>query len=211
MSLEQEIKLHVLSEDKLDLSALSWLTGFADGKIETHHLMNTYFDTADSQLLKQDLGLRLRQKNEVFLQTVKTAGIAIDGLHQRDEWEHELKSADWDLEKLQQTPLAPIINNADLWATLQPIFTTDFVRETLQISLPENTTVELAYDRGQVAAGELVDTIHEIELELMTGSVEQLKQFATFVCSHLAVKPSDSSKAQQGYRLVKRNVLSSNS
>lgn len=202
MSLEQEIKLRVLSEDKLDLSALSWLTGFADGKIETYHLMNTYFDTADNQLLKQDLGLRLRQKDEAFLQTVKTAGIAINGLHQRDEWEYELESADWDLEKLQQTPLAPIINNADLWATLQPIFTTDFVRETLQISLPGNTIVELAYDRGQVATGELVDTIHEIELELMTGSVEQLKKLATLVCSQLEVRRSNSSKAQQGYRLA---------
>ncbi len=202
MSLEQEIKLLVVSDDKLDLSSLSWLEEFTDGVITTQNLRNTYFDTPNKDLRTQGVGLRLRQRDDVFLQTVKTAGMAKDGLHQRDEWEHELHNAHWVLAKLRQPPLADMINDANIWSSLQPIFTTNFIRETMQLILPENTQVELAYDSGKVVAGDLVDTIHEIELEITQGSIEQLKQLATLVCSHLAVKPSNSSKAKQGYRLV---------
>ncbi|MFW5451732.1 MAG: inorganic triphosphatase [Methylophagaceae bacterium] len=202
MGLEQELKLRVSGEGKLDLSSLVWLRELTNGKVETQHLSNTYFDTPNKDLRKQGVGLRLRQQDDVFLQTVKTAGIARDGLHQRDEWEHELQAADWDLAKLRQTPLADLINDSNIWSNMQPIFTTNFTREIRWLTLPENTKVELAYDRGAVTAGDLVDTIHEIELEIKQGSIEQLKQFATLMCSHLAVKPSNSSKAKQGYRLV---------
>ena len=40
MSLEQEIKLVVEGQDKIDLSSLSWLLALADSDKETHHLIN---------------------------------------------------------------------------------------------------------------------------------------------------------------------------
>ena len=199
--LEQELKLVVLGQDKLELTSLAWLMDLADADMETQYLVSTYYDTADKELSKAKLGLRLRQKNKQWLQTVKTAGKVQDGLHQRQEWEDELVDANWDLAKLKQTPLAEIIDDAKTWSTLQPIFTTDFIREAYQLTVSDGTQIELAYDYGEVRAGELKAPIHEIELELKSGSVEQLKQIAKRLQEHFSLKPSDCSKAKQGYQL----------
>ena len=205
MSLEQEIKLVVNGEEKLDLSSLTWLTDLAEGEIETKRLISTYYDTLDLYLLEQKLGLRMRQSGDVWLQTVKTSGSANNGFHQRDEWEHELKDMQWDLQKLKQTPLVSMINDPEIWSNLTAIFTTDFIRETLQLILPDDTKIELAYDRGQVISGDMTEPIHEIELELKSGSIEQLKQLAVQFCQKLTVKSSNINKAQRGYKIVASN------
>ena len=41
---------------------------------KTLHLVNTYYDTADLLLRRQDIGLRIRQSNNYCVQTVKLAG-----------------------------------------------------------------------------------------------------------------------------------------
>jgi inorganic triphosphatase YgiF len=202
MSLEQEIKLVVNNTVKLDLLSMTWLTDLAEGKIETKRLTNTYYDTPDLHLIKHELSLRMRHNGDAWFQTVKTSGITTEGLHQRDEWEHELLDGNWDLEMLKQTPLAVMINDSELWSQLQPVFTTNFVRETLQLSLPNTTKIELAYDWGQVISGDLAEPIHEIELELKSGSIEQLKQLAAKFCQQLSVTPSNINKAQRGYKLA---------
>ncbi|RKZ81291.1 MAG: CYTH domain-containing protein [Gammaproteobacteria bacterium] len=202
MSLEQEIKLVINGMAKLDLTSLSWLTDLAEGEIETKRLTNTYYDTPNLDLSKHELGLRMRHNGDIWFQTVKTSGSSDNGFHQRDEWEYELLDENWDLEKLKQTPLAVMINDSELWSQLQPVFTTDFIRETMQIILPEGTKIELAYDHGQVISGDLAEPIHELELELKSGSIDQLKQLAAQFCQRLSVSPSNINKAQRGYELA---------
>ena len=92
--------------------------------------------------------------------------------------------------------------------SIEQVFTTDFVRETLQLSLPNKTKIELAYDCGQVITGDLVEPIHEIELELKSGSIEQLSLLAEQFCQQLSVTPSDINKAQRGYKLLASNKVS---
>jgi inorganic triphosphatase YgiF len=202
--LEQEVKLQVQGDNKLDLRSMTWLCSLADGEFETQRLISTYYDTPDHYLMAQGLGLRLRNKGGNWLQTVKTSGSAENGLHQRQEWEYELENEAFDLEKLKQTPLKKIIEDQIIWSTLAPIFTTDFVRETLQIILADNTQIEFAYDYGKVTAKQLSTPIHEVEMELKTGSVKQLTQFASMVSEKLELKPSNSNKARLGYQLLAR-------
>ncbi|WP_416352471.1 inorganic triphosphatase, partial [Vibrio coralliirubri] len=61
----------------------------AETKVLQHscrELGNIYFDTADNWLRKHDTGLRIRRFDDVFVQTVKTAGRVVAGLHQRPEY-----------------------------------------------------------------------------------------------------------------------------
>lgn len=205
MALEQEVKLLVSSDNKIDLSLMPFLLAMADGKGVTDHLVSTYFDTDALELSKQGLGLRMRQINEQFLQTVKTSGKVKDGLHQREEWEDKLDGPEWDIAILRHTPLKAIIDKPECWSQLSALFTTDFLRETLQLTLDDGSQIELAYDRGEVRAGELKAPIHEIELELKTGDSDQLILLANRLCQQLPVSPSDISKAQMGYELVAKN------
>jgi len=206
MILEQELKLIVNSAEKLDLTRLSWPQACQQGQVETLHLISVYYDTPELDLSRQKVGLRLRKSNQQWLQTVKTSGTVSQGLHQREEWEHELVDTQWDLEKLRQTPLAKIIDDTDCWAKVAPLFTTDFIRETIQLTQEDGSQIELAYDRGHVSVDDEQVIIHEIELELKSGNVEQLSVVAALLNEQLDVQASDCSKAKQGYQLVAKNA-----
>jgi len=204
MALEQEVKLLVNGEDKLDLSLLQGLSVFSQDEPYIEHLVSTYYDTPELLLSQQHLGLRMRRVNERYLQTVKTSGTVTNGLHQREEWEYELARSEWDLSTLRLTPLIDMIDKPEIWSTLMPLFTTDFFREIVQLTLVDGTQVELAYDHGEVIAGELRSKIHEIELELKSGDSEQLASIADLICQQFDLTLSDTSKAKMGYNLFKK-------
>lgn len=201
MSLEQEIKLKVMQAEALDLAALDWLCELFEAKPYKQHLLSTYFDTPDKALMQFGVGLRLRQVDQKWLQTVKSSGEAVDGLHQRQEWEHELAGSEFDETLLRQTDLAPLLDNKAVWVALAPVFTTDFERLVMPLLLEDGTQIEMAYDRGRVIAGEKQQNIHEIELELKRGDIKKCQQLATRLKTALALEYSDISKAAQGYKL----------
>lgn len=202
MSLEQEVKLVITGDEALELINLPWLMAYADDDGEIQHLVSTYYDTPELALIKQGVGLRLRLTGNGWLQTVKATGKVTNGLHQRQEWEHPLTGEAFDIERLRQTPIQQIIEQPNLWRQVQPVFQTDFVRQALQLTLDDGTQVELAYDRGQIVAGERQAVIHEVELELKSGNINAVKQLAELLCQKLPLSYSDISKAAQGYRLV---------
>lgn len=202
MPLEQELKLIINCGAPIELSSLILPNHTIDGDIMTMRLVSTYFDTAELYLVSQGLGLRMRQSDGMWMQTVKTSGHVQDGLHQREEWEHQLDGAEWDLAKLKQTPLAAIIDNTAIWSKIGPVFTTDFERKTLSLYTEDGTKIELAYDRGSVIAGTLTQAIHEIELELKAGNVVHLNALANDLQQQLSLSPNDISKAKMGYQLI---------
>lgn len=201
MSLEQEIKMLVGQQEELDLLALSWLGDLLEAETDRIHLLSTYFDTPDKALQQFGVGLRLRQIGTRWLQTVKCSGEAKNGLHQRKEWEHELNGPEFDLALLAETELAPLIEQQAVWSAIAPVFTTEFERQLLPLRLQDGTRVELAYDRGEVRAGEKRAVIHEIELELKQGDVKKMQNLAESLKTALPLQYSDISKAAQGYRL----------
>jgi len=204
MILEQEIKLQIIGDAVIDLTKLDWLKQYCRSEPKKQRLVSTYFDTPELSLIHQGVGLRLRNENGRWLQTVKCSGQVKNGLHQREEWEHVLTSDQFDLIQLKQTPLVDMIEDPAIWPKLKPVFTTDFERQTLQLNLPDKTEVELAYDRGEVHTDNLAEAIHEIELELKQGSVETLNLLAEQCVKQLSVEYHDESKAHRGYRLVQQ-------
>ena len=201
MVLEQEIKLAVMSDQPLDLSTLP-LSGFRRSEFKTKRLVSTYFDTPDFELAKQGLGLRLRFDGKNWLQTVKDKGQVDNGLHQRQEWEHLLSGKAFDLALLRQTPLQNLIDDEQLWASLSPIFTTEFDRQHCLLETDKQTTIELAYDRGRVYTATMEAPIHEVELELKSGQLHYLTTLAQDLCLTEPLQANNCSKAQQGYELV---------
>ncbi|MCX4188140.1 CYTH domain-containing protein [Methylophaga sp. OBS4] len=201
MSLEQEIKLIVTQQAAIDLSTISWLTALSQAEPKQLHLVSTYFDTPDRALMKSGVGLRLRQVDQQWLQTVKCSGDVANGLHQRKEWEHTLDGPAFDLALLQQTELAPLVANKMIWSAVEPVFTTDFERTVMPLRLEDGSEVELAYDRGEIRAGQHKALIHEVELELKQGELKKMLELAQSLQAALPLQYSDISKAKQGYAL----------
>lgn len=202
MSLEQEIKLALTDYKKLNLTELEWLKPFVASDVHHQHLVSDYFDTPQLDLIKSGVGLRLRNDNGSWFQTVKATGQVVDGLHQRQEWEWPLSAPEFDLELLKTTPVKDSIENQAIWSRLTKLFTTDFHRQAIQLTLSDKTHVELAYDVGRVYTKQKELPIYEIELELKSGSITEMKKLAELFCSKLNVEYSDNSKAKMGYQLI---------
>lgn len=206
MALETEIKLlvprGVISRVK-QLPALLAAKGY-----QTQKLRNWYFDTPDLRLSADKVALRIREQSGTYIQTFKTKGNSVNGLHQRGEWEWRIDKPELDIGLLVEADYPLAKQGVDWAAELEIIFATNFARTVWVIEWPESDTViEVALDQGEVSYTSLqgqtyADDICELELELKSGKVEQLMDAsAMFKIAIPELTPSNISKAERGYQL----------
>lgn len=69
------------------------------------------------------------------------------------------------------------------------------------LDLPTGT-VEVAFDRGVIKAGERSLPVSEIELELKSGSAAAIHELALRLCEHGSVRPSTRAKSARGFDLA---------
>ncbi|QIA62490.1 CYTH domain-containing protein [Vibrio astriarenae] len=200
METEIELKFFVSSDFSDTLRAK-----LDETKVLQHscrELGNTYFDTADNWLRRHDIGLRIRCFDGVFVQTVKTSGRVVAGLHQRPEFNAEHTSNKPEL----------TLHPADIWpegrtveevqTQLIPIFSTNFTREQWLIGMPDGSQIEVAFDQGSVESGDKQEPICEVELELKSGQTEALFTLARAFSEEGGMRLGNMSKAAKGYRLA---------
>ncbi|WP_333005187.1 inorganic triphosphatase [Vibrio coralliilyticus] len=165
-------------------------------------LGNTYFDTPDNWLRQHDIGLRIRRFDDVYVQTVKTSGRVVAGLHQRPEFNAEHDSND-PLLSLHPSDIWPIGKDTEtLQSELTPLFSTNFTREQWLIAMPDGSQIEVAFDQGKVEAGDKEDPICEVELELKSGQTDALFTLARSFSEEGGMRLGNLSKAAKGYRLA---------
>ncbi|OEY66587.1 hypothetical protein BG841_09045 [Marinobacter sp. X15-166B] len=196
MAQELEIKLTL---NECDLAAvLVWLKAQPCTALgASKRLENTYYDTPGADLNRQKAALRVRQQGDACVQTVKTQGRFVNGLHQRDEWEWPLATATLNLGLLADTPLAEGVNLAQL----APVFETNFSRQIVIIDDGE-AVIECALDHGVVVAGSRQKPLCEVEFELKSGNPQRLLEWAGRLAQRCPVFVNLISKAEQGYYLA---------
>jgi len=203
MQKETEIKLRVSRETLAALREHPLLKKRNKSGWERRELFNQYYDTPTRDLAQAKVALRLRRDGEEFIQTLKTRGQSIAGLSERNEWDWHLPQAELDPSKLDEQCWPEALAELDK-KTLQPIFTTDFVRERAEIAWgrgKSKVVIEAALDLGKVIAGDKEEELCELELELRQGEPEALLELAAELAADLALMPCDISKAERGYRL----------
>lgn len=166
-------------------------------------LLNQYYDTAERDLARARVALRLRRDGEQYIQTLKSRGQSVAGLSERNEWDWYLDKAKLDLKKLTDECWPAELAGLDK-KTLKPLFTTDFARDKAEIAWGRGkakVVIEAALDAGKVIAGQQEEEICELELELREGEPAALLELAIELASTLALMPCDISKAERGYRL----------
>ena len=208
MEVEIELKLNTQAEAGPIIA--KWLQGQSKIKVEHQEieLSNSYFDTPNRDFRKNDMGLRIRGLQHEYEQTLKTAGKGVAGLQHRPEYNVSLGLFETAEPRCPDLHLFP----ADIWPTgfhLEHIqqtlvcqFSTQFTREQFLLTWPDETQVELVWDRGVVQASGLSDPISEIELELKKGKVERLFSLARQLAELMPLAIGLQSKAARGYRLI---------
>jgi len=164
-----------------------------------------YYDTKGLSLKKNKIALRTRRENEKIYATLKWGGSEGNGLHKREEYNILLEK-----EELNDTIDIELFKNVNLYEELKKIvgnnklvklFETKVIREIAIINLGE-TVIEFVYDNGKVFAENNTDNISEIEIELMSGSEQELIEFGDMISKEFNISPSSVSKFERGLKLI---------
>jgi triphosphatase len=202
MAHEIEIKLAVEPEHARRLWGV--LARHPHHKPASRRLFSAYYDTPDRHLQSGGVALRLRREGKRWIQTVKSAGVAAGGLHQRAEHETEVPAQLPSFPAMIEAGFGKLVADRQTREALQVAFTTDFRRSSTLIRPRAGTIIEVSLDRGAIAAGERRDPICEIELELKAGETDALFDLALEIARGLPVRLDNRSKAQRGYALAAR-------
>lgn len=208
MSTEVELKLRFPQQFAVQIKQLSLLNTFSIAKPYQQNLYSVYYDTPDFILKNNRIALRLRQKGECWIQTIKSGGTICDGLHQHREWEYPTTDGKLDFTQLPDQRIRYFFSDQKLCQSLQPVFVTDFERTTYLLEPAKNFKLELCIDEGYITINQfdsdISEPICEIELELKSGSKAQLLQFSETLMKYspCPLIPENKNKAIRGYALL---------
>ena len=195
MSTEIELKLQLSAKSAKKLASHPLLANLAAQK---QHLLNTYYDTPELSLHARRIAMRFRKKAEQWLLTVKSAEPASGGLAVRSEWETAARPGVFNFTHVDDQALRDFLEAAA--PRMEAIFTTDFKRQIWHVPFG-SSLIELALDRGTVESKGRKSTICEIELELLSGEIDDIFKLTRKLQDKLDLSPAIASKAERGYKL----------
>lgn len=211
MSLEVELKLLLPAEQAAAI--YSAITDSCRQQLSTVEwcgektLLNAYFDTADRWFRRHDSGLRTRQKQNQFEQTLKLSGQQHGAAHIRPEYNVPVSGVTPVLSAFPAEVWPPDTDVAGLQQQLIELFRTDFVRQTLLLTTNQGARIELVFDQGVVAGGGQQEVICELELELQSGAVSEIFALASALVLQFPLQLGVQSKAERGYLLAQQQRL----
>lgn len=216
--METEIKLAVNDISKLtDVSKADWFKQFClSNKPEACEVLdNTYFDTQDMALRALRGSIRVRKYSTEtcyrYEHTVKFGSLCDNGLYQRYEWNVEAKDDRFNLLDFIKTVsqdndadsvelLKSLFDNVNI-SSLHPICST-LVERTTYLVKYNDSVIEACFDVGKAIAGNKSSPICELELELVSGKVQDLREMSNYVVEHSELLPSDESKFKKCLNLM---------
>ena len=180
-------------------------------KSETIQLKAQYYDTEERLLSQHGVALRQRLEGTRWIQTLKAGGKS--HLHR---FEHN-----YDLGEFEQAPALNLaIYEQDVEAKqilthalgdskdrLKLQFETDIER-LFRVIRFENTEIEVSLDRGEIRTESAQSTVHEVEFELKTGSIQSLLVFSFEWVKKYQLWLDVRSKAEIGHLLATHQKVS---
>ena len=200
MSIEIELKLQLSPKTAKKLPTHPLLTKL---QVQKQHLLNTYYDTPTLDLHARRIALRFRKKGWQWLLTVKSAEPASGGLAMRNEWETDATPGNFDFSHVDKPELREFLEHAT--DQLNAVFTTDFRRQIWHVPFGDSL-IELAVDRGSIESHGKKTSICEIELELLSGKVEDIFGLTRALQDQFDLRPAIASKAERGYQLFRNET-----
>jgi inorganic triphosphatase YgiF len=163
-------------------------------------LRNVYFDTADRDLAKRGMALRVREIGQKRIQTLKVPNGGALGLQSFRELEAEVPGNVPSLAKLGDRALVRELRQ-EVWPRLQPVFLTNFERTSWRLPY-RGSEIEVSLDRGSIRAGDREEPIHELEIELKGGDRVDLWGAAEELLDVVPFRLGHATKAARGYALA---------
>lgn len=200
--IETELKLDVPPRLAAKVLAHRVFRSRGSGRWVRSRLLGVYYDTPQFDLWHARISVRLRRSPSGWVQTIKWAGGALGGLHQRNELEWAMPDQTLSFQRIEQRAGLDVLCDERLQRKLKPVFVTDFERSARMITLRDGSRVEASLDRGRIVCGTTAHPICELELELKGGLPWGLFDVSAALMADLSVRPAHRSKAERGYLLA---------
>jgi len=207
LNIESEIKFSLNAATIKAILKSRLIERSSTGKPKRKQLQSRYFDTRQHLLRKAGVSLRVRRSIEGFEQTIKVPTAGPVGMLTFEEWDIPLENDEPDLTKFEKAVIAHF-NPRRRKLKLQPIFTTEVNRTTIQLKRG-TTRFELALDVGTIDShGKTLRRIPicEVEFELLSGAPLPMLEFALQMSEQFALHPEHRTKAARGYALVRPSL-----
>jgi inorganic triphosphatase YgiF len=207
--MEIELKYQIGSAELFDkILNDAWIRRFSEQEEpETIHMKAAYFDTEDQVLTANDIALRIRSEGEHIVGTLKWRenDEGIRGLYVRNEInvpvENETCFFSPDPEIFMQSAegrdLLNVLDGKKLCNILDMIYT----RKNIRLDYGESI-MELSLDEGSIIVGIQTELIREAEIELFSGSKEDLLSFGKKLAEKYGLKPETKTKFARGVALL---------
>ena len=166
---------------------------------------DVYLDTSDYTLLTSDAALRIRQRGESYVGAYKSCVKHLDTIFERKEFEWTLSNEEMRLWTEEKKPKIPpiVIEKLHLQGQeLRKVLVVETQRYTAIIIGNDGFKAELSLDEVIFSGHKGQKTYREVEVELLSGQFEQLKQFTSSLQNQLKLQPAIDSKYKKGMILV---------
>ena len=196
--MENEIELKIMLEAQNIVPLTQWLAMQRVLDEGETALGNTYFDTPEQYFALNQMGFRVRSKNQHYEMTLKTKGEIVGGLHIRPEYNLPLENEKPDFKRLVSHFNLQIEGSDQIAEALIPTFSTDFIRHQWLIEINQSQ-IEVVLDQGEVKNPFGSEKICELEFELKIGTLADIFQLIEQMPKLDGMWLSSLSKAQRGY------------
>lgn len=203
-----EIELKYLLRDPEEIDRIFGDPAIQRMKDETEVLPMhaVYFDTEDRKLARERIAFRVRKEGDRHIATLKWSQEQREAgeLYRREElnvpvYDEEMIRAPR-VSLFDTSPMEDRLKQLTGDAPLKPLLEMNFVRRQTRIDTGDSIS-ELSIDRGDILAGGKTAPILELELELLSGSEDDVVNLGSRLAEKYDLVPGGKSKFERGMDL----------
>ena len=166
-----------------------------------------YYDTPARELARNRIALRIRKEGDTDVATLKWGEeYGAGSLYRRKEVNVPVSDPAMIREPAPEifagTEARAVLSGAARAEALVPLMETDFVRKLVKIDTGRSV-IEMAADNGEIRAGGRAVPVLELELELCSGSEDELKRIGARLASEYCLTYGTESRFARGMALLK--------
>ena len=209
--MEIELKYRIDNAEQYEIIlADNWIASLAENDTpEVVKMKAAYFDTEDLALIRHNIAFRIRTEGERTIATLKWGDDDddISGLYVRSEINIPVSDntcflkpdPELFLESDEGKDLLDIMDGKPL----VNIFDVIFKRKCLRVDY-EQSMIELSLDEGIIVAGDKSSQFRELELEIYSGSKEDLLSLGGKIAEIYNLEPELKTKFERGVELINK-------
>lgn len=203
-----EIELKFLVEDELVKDRIlndGHLLSMAESDTpEVIPMRAIYLDTEEYSMLKKTMAFRVRYEGERPVATLKWGGKSENGLHERGELNVSVD------EEYVKEPHMGIFKGSEIYEEIAetvgdkpliPVMEMEFIRKEVHVDTGKSISV-VSYDEGEIRTSNGTERISELEVELYSGSQEDMIALGRELATKYNLKAGEKSKFKRGIELL---------